>query len=67
MRCWTAGVVICLQRNANDLHIVHLMPLPANHLLLCYNPEWLSGTGLPRLSWKHTQAKKRGKEAVKWL
>ena len=31
-----------------------LMPLPFHHLLLHWNPEWfcLSGTGLPRLSWK---------------
>jgi len=27
-------VVICLERGANDLHIVQLMPLPPHHLLL---------------------------------
>jgi len=27
-------VVICLQRGADDLHMVQLMPLPPNHLLL---------------------------------
>jgi len=31
---WGTGVVICLERGANDLHIVHLMPLPPRHLLL---------------------------------
>ena len=25
---WGAGVVICLEQGANDLHMVHLMPLP---------------------------------------
>jgi len=29
-----AGVVICLERGANDLHMIQLMPLP-RHLLLC--------------------------------
>jgi len=28
------GMVICLERGANDLHMVHLMPLPPHHLLL---------------------------------
>jgi len=28
-----AGVVICLERDANDLHMVQLMPLPPHHLL----------------------------------
>jgi len=28
------GVVICLERGANDLHMVQLMPLPAHYLLL---------------------------------
>ena len=34
-RC--AGVVICLERDANDLHMVQLMP--PRHLLLQQNPE----------------------------
>jgi len=29
-----AGGVICLDRGANDLHMVQLMPLPPHHLLL---------------------------------
>ena len=29
---WGAGMVICLQRNANDLHMVQLMPLPDHYL-----------------------------------
>jgi len=33
VRCCT-GIVICLQREANDLHTVQLMPLPCHHLLL---------------------------------
>jgi len=46
-------MVICLERGANDLHIVQLMPPPPHHLLLHLNPEWfgLSGASLPRLSW----------------
>ena len=35
-------MIICLERGANDLHMVHLMPLPPRHLLLQQNPEWLS-------------------------
>ena len=50
---WSAGVVVCLERSANDLHMGQLIPLPPHHLFLRYNPEWLclSGTGLLRLSW----------------
>ena len=33
-------MVICLERSANDLHMVQLMPLPPRHLLLQQNPEW---------------------------
>jgi len=29
-----AGVVICLEQGANDLHMVKLMPLPPHHFLL---------------------------------
>jgi len=29
-----AGVVICMECGANDLHMVQLMPLPSHHLLL---------------------------------
>ena len=42
MEWWGAGVVICLERGANDLHMVQLMLLPPHHLLLQQNPEWLS-------------------------
>jgi len=31
---WGIGVVICLQRGANDLDMVQLMPLPPDHVLL---------------------------------
>jgi len=48
------GVVIYLKQGADCLHMIQLMPLhpktPSPHL----NPDWfyLSGIGLPRLSWK---------------
>jgi len=31
---WGTGMLICLEQGANDLHMVHLMPLPPHHLLL---------------------------------
>jgi len=31
---WGTGMVICLERGANDLHVVQLMPLLPHHLLL---------------------------------
>jgi len=31
---WGTGMVISLERGANDLHMVQLMPLPPHHLLL---------------------------------
>ena len=40
MEWWGAGMIICLERGANDLHMVQLMPLPPRHLLLQQNPEW---------------------------
>jgi len=51
---WGAGVVICVERGANDLHMIQLMPLPICHLLPYGNPDWfnLSGASFPRLSWK---------------
>ena len=33
-------MVVCLERGANDLHMVQLMPLPSHHLLLQQSPEW---------------------------
>jgi len=33
-------MVICLERGADDLHMVRLMPLTPHHLLLRQNPEW---------------------------
>jgi len=47
-------MVIGLDRGANDLHMVQLMPLPPRRLLLHINPDWfkLSDANLPRLSWK---------------
>jgi len=52
---WSEAQMICMWDD-----VVHLMPLPLHHLLLQENPEWftflvpvyLSGAGLPRLSWK---------------
>jgi len=42
-------MVISIERGANNLHMVHLMP--PRHLSLLKNPEWfcLAGAGLPRL------------------
>ena len=31
---WGAGIVICLELGASDLHMVQLMPLPPHHLLV---------------------------------
>jgi len=31
---WVTGVVICLERSANDLQMVQLMPLSPHHFLL---------------------------------
>jgi len=44
-------MVICLERGANDLRVVQLMPLSPLRLLLREHPEWFnpSGAGLPRL------------------
>ena len=53
---WGVGVVVCSERGADCLHVVHLMPLhpktPSS--LASLNPDWfyVSGTSLPRLSWK---------------
>ena len=33
-------MVVCLERGANNLHMVQPMPLPPHHLLLQQNPEW---------------------------
>jgi len=35
-------MVICLERGANELHMVQLMPLPPHHLLLQYSSEWFT-------------------------
>ena len=46
-------MVICLERGATDLHMVQLMPLPPHHLApVKSRMVYLSGDGLPRLSWK---------------
>ena len=49
-------MVICLERGADCLRMVQLMPVPSPNpdLLLHLSPDWfyLSGTGVPRLSWK---------------
>ena len=60
MEWWGAGVVICLERGANDLDMVQLMPLPPRHLLLQQNPEWLS-------FWYWPTQVVLEKKAVKWL
>jgi len=52
-------MVICVERGANVLHVVHLMSLPP-HLLLHENTDWfnLSDAGFPRLSWKRDRSVK---------
>jgi len=49
-------MIICLERGANDLHMVQLIKMPLHNLLLHYNADWcnVSGASLPvaRLSWK---------------
>jgi len=49
-------VVICLERGADCLHMVQLMPLHPQTLssLASFKSRlvYLSGTGLPSLSWK---------------
>jgi len=52
-----AGVVICLERGADDLHMVQLMSLPPQYdpsslALLKSRMVYFSGATLPRLSWK---------------
>jgi len=49
-----AWLYVCLERGSSDLHMVQLMQLPPYCLLVHQNPEQfnLSGSGLPRLSWK---------------
>ena len=51
---WGARVVICLERAANDLHVVQLMPLlpPSSLAPVKSRMVYLSGTDLPRSSWK---------------
>jgi len=39
---WGTGMVICLERGANALHIVQLMPLPPHHLLLIKIQSWFT-------------------------
>jgi len=31
---WGVGMVVCLEQDANDLHMVQLIPLAPHHLLL---------------------------------
>jgi len=49
-------MVACLERGADCLHMVQLMPLPSLNLIILHHlyPDWfcLSGSGLPKLSWK---------------
>jgi len=54
-------VVVCLERGANDLHMVQLMPLPPHHLLLNWNSDWVLIFLVPAYPGCH------GKEAVKQM
>ena len=51
--CTYAGVFVCLEQSATDLHKVQVVPLPPHRLLFHQNLDWfnLSGAGLPRLYW----------------
>jgi len=53
-------MVICLERGANDLHMVQLMPLPPRHVFVHENTYWfnLSGASLPGCP---------GKEDTNWV
>jgi len=52
-------VVICLERGADDLHMVQLMPLhPSSLALLKYRMVYFRGARLPILS---------GREAINWM
>jgi len=44
---WCAGMLICMEQGANDLHIVQLMTLPPHHLLLHWNPVFWVYPGCP--------------------
>ena len=54
---WGVGVVICLERSADCLHMVQLMPVhpKPSHLLPHLNPDCFYGTDVPRLSWKRAR------------
>jgi len=44
---------LSVECGANDLHMVQLTPLPPDHLVSVKSRMvYLSGAGLPRLSWK---------------
>ena len=55
---WGVGVVICLERGTDCLHMVQLMPVPPQNPIVPWlisirtGFTFLVGTGLPRLSWK---------------
>jgi len=61
----SVGVDICQERGADCLHTVQLTALPSQNYIISYyisslhhlNPDlfYLSGTGLPRLSWKSSR------------
>jgi len=57
-KCCNAGMIICLQRRANDLYIVQLMPLPPRYL--CFIE---IQNGLPFWCWAYPGCS--GKEAIK--
>jgi len=54
-----AGVVICLGRSANDLHIVQLMPLPP---IISCSIKTRNGSAFLALTYPGCP----GKEAIKW-
>jgi len=60
MESWGVGVVICLERCAECLHMVHICHPETPSSLASFNPDWLTFLvpAYPGCA---------GKEAVKWV
>ena len=54
----SVDVVFCLERGADCLHMVQLMPLPSRHLLSHLNPDWFYLSGTAHLGCPGTEAVK---------
>ena len=59
-------MVICLERGANDLHIIQLMSLPPISLAPVKSRiVYLCGAGVPRLSWKNVVKRSSSNSNIK--